>query len=126
MGAQVNLTQSQLETLQHTLGVDQYGRGPKWRNYFVGEDADCEALVGLGYMEKRPGHALLTAGDPVYVVTRTGKTAMVEESPSPPRLTRSQRRYEHYRSLDSTLSFGDYLKWMQRRAVAEREGLLYE
>ena len=31
------LTQGQLEILQHALGVDQYGQGQMYRNYFCAE-----------------------------------------------------------------------------------------
>jgi len=109
----------QLHILQHSLGLDQYGRGSMYRNHFVtGEGsmdhADCMALVASGLMTVRSGNAL-SGGDDVFRVTDAGKIAVVERSPSPPRFTRSQQNYQDWLSYDSSLSFIEYVKAKSRQ-----------
>ena len=87
------LGEKQLHILQHSLGLDRFGRGTFYRNHFVtGEGsmdhADCMALVHAGLMTMRKGHPL-SGGDDVFWVTDRGKAAVVEQSPSPPKLSRS-------------------------------------
>lgn len=99
----------QLEILQHALGVDQYGRGEMYRNHFCagGDDETiCRELVALGYME-----TFTRAYLPYYncIVTEAGKAAMIEQSPKPPKLTRSQQRYRRYLSADTGESFREWL-----------------
>lgn len=102
-----------LEILQHALGVDQYGRGQRYRNHFVtGKGSvdydDCAALVELGYMSRRDG-SQLTGGDDLFLVTDAGKTYVTANSPEPPKLTRSQQRYQNYLDSDCGVSFGEWL-----------------
>lgn len=109
----------QLHILQHSLGLDQYGRGTMYRSHFVtGEGsmdhADCMALVEAGYMGVRKNHPL-AGGDDGFWVTEAGKVAVVEHSPSPPKLTRSQQTYRDWLSYDSSMSFIEYAKWKSRQ-----------
>ncbi len=109
------MTEQQLHILQHSLGVDQYGRGRMYRNCFVTEPtcADgvlCESLVVLGFMSRCDYRNALTGGMPVYQVTKKGKAAMLEASPSPPKLTRSKARYQQFLDADSGLRFFEWLK----------------
>lgn len=104
-------TPRQLEILQHALGVDQYGRGPMYRNHFCAgesDEPDCRELVALGLMKE---HAR-TSWLPYFncSVTEEGQRVVREESPKPPKLTRSQRRYQRFLDADTGHSFGDYLK----------------
>ncbi len=104
----------ELLILQHAVGADQYGRSSHYRNHFctgVGskDHAACEALVDQGFMVARRNVAMY-AGDDVFFVTPAGRKAMEEASPTPPRLTRSQRRYQDYLDADSGWSFGEWLK----------------
>jgi hypothetical protein len=104
-----------LHILQHSLGVDQYGRGNQYRNHFVtGEGGDdwlsCMALVEAGHMTRRTGWQLLPSSDDLFVVTDAGKCWVAENSPQPPKLTKSQQRYQDYLDHDSDLSFGEWLK----------------
>lgn len=104
----------QLHILQHSLGLDQYGRGTFYRNHFVtGEGskdhADCMALVNAGFMTVRSGNAL-SGGDDVFRVTDAGKVAVAEHSPTPPKLTRGQQNYRDWLHYDSSLSFIEYVK----------------
>ncbi len=106
----IELTQTQLEILQHALGVDNYGRGPQYRNYFcAGEDdaVTCRELVSMGYMTMFEREYL-----PYYncTVTTEGKAAMFAQSPKPPKLTRSQQRYRDFLNADTGVSFGEWLK----------------
>ncbi len=113
------MTTEQLHILQHALGVDQYGRGQQYRNMYCagGKDIEiCRDLVALGYMSKH----YITELFPYFncSVTAEGKRAMLAESPNPPKLTRSQRRYREW--LDS--GTGDcgwkFGEWLKRKAEA--------
>jgi hypothetical protein len=104
------LTPEQLQILQHSLGVDQYGRGQHYRNHFCAggkDEATCRELVAMGYMQQ---HAT-TDAFPYFncSVTKEGKRAMAESSPVPPKLSRSQLRYRRFLSADSGLSFREWL-----------------
>lgn len=105
-----------LEILQHAIGANQFGRYERscHRNYFVtGEGStdhpDCLALVELGFMTRTPGNAITGGGD-VFRVTRGGMTYVAENSRTPPKLTRSQRRYLEWLDADSVFTFGEWLK----------------
>jgi hypothetical protein len=111
LGAEVKA----LHILQHSLGLDEYGRGPQYRNHFVtGEGSDdhplCMALVKDGLMERRGG-SVLTGGDDVFIVTHAGIQFVADNSPTPPKLTRSQKRYQGYLDADCGLTFGEWLRW---------------
>jgi hypothetical protein len=105
----------QLHILQHSLGLDEYGRGTFYRNHFVtGEasrdHANCKSLVEAGYMGVRKSHPL-AGGDDAFWVTEAGRRAVQEHSPSPPKLTRGQQRYRDWLNYDGGLSFIEYAKW---------------
>lgn len=113
----------QLHILQHSLGLDEYGRGTMYRSHFVtGEGskdhADCMALVGAGYMGVRKNHPL-AGGDDGFWVTEAGKRATVEHSPKPPKLTRSKQRYQDFLNYDGSLSFFEFVKMQARRRAME-------
>jgi hypothetical protein len=106
-----------LEILQHSLGVDQYGRGRMYRNHYCGGAEQCRLLVDLGYMiEHTPSE--LTGGSPLFTVTSAGRRAMLEACPKPPKLTRSQIRYRDFLREDCGESFGEWLKWRHGKRVA--------
>ena len=105
------MTPRQLKTLQHALGLDQYGQGEENRNHFcasAADEPDCRALVEMGYMR----HHSTTAVFPDYncSVTDAGKEAVRTESPAPPKLTRAQKRYRQYLREDLDMSFFEWLK----------------
>lgn len=123
------LVSKSLPILQHALGLDQYGRGASHRNHFVAceesEDAQlCRTLAAHGLMiEHRASD--ISGGDPVFMVTRCGRAFVGEKSPSPPKLTAAQRRYEDFLSCDGVFeSFGDYLRYIERKRKDARAGLL--
>lgn len=107
-----------LHILQHSLGLDQHGRGRMYRNHFVtGEGSTewpfCIEAVDRGLMVRRPGN-VLSGGDDVFIVTDAGKRFVQAESPPPPplpKLTRSQNRYHQWLEADWFAgSFGEWLK----------------
>lgn len=106
---------AKLRVLQHSLGLDQFGRGRAYRNHFVTSPGTtdwphCESLVNEGLMSRAPPSAL-TGGGHCFAVTAQGRAYVAEHSPKPPALTASQRRYRDFlRRVDSGLSFGDWLK----------------
>jgi hypothetical protein len=117
---------AKLHILQHSLGVDEFGRGRQYRNHFVtGEGSidhpHCMALVEMGLMTKHAGSAL-TGGDDLFHVTEAGRRYVVEHSPAPPKLSRSKSRYREYLEADSSYSLGDWLKL--RRYEPEANGAI--
>ncbi|WP_440221877.1 hypothetical protein ACQQ2N_12335 [Dokdonella sp. MW10] len=107
-------SQQQLDVLQHALGVDRFGRGRQYRNHYVvgpgcdGYDACC-ANVDAGFMHRyRPSE--LSGGNYTFVVTDAGRRAVSEHSPSPPKYTRSQKRYQQWLDADCGLRFGEWLR----------------
>lgn len=114
---------NELHILQHSLGVDQYGRGEQYRNHFVtgpgSTDYDaCMSLVDKSLMTRRPGSEL-SGGDDIFRVTDAGKAHVAEHSPAPPKLTRSQKRYQDYLDADCNVSFREWLGGDRRRAIFE-------
>lgn len=109
----IELNKLQLRILQHSLGCDQYGRGCSSRNHFVTDESSddgraCLELVSLGLMTN-DGPRALCGGMSVFHVTINGRSQMRFQSPEPPPLTRSQRRYEEYLRSDSGASFREWL-----------------
>jgi len=116
------MTPKQLEILQHSLGLDEYGRGTMHRNCFVtGEGskdhAACLALVENGFMHRRANVALF-AGDDIFTVTEAGKKAAIENSPPPPKISAGQQRYLDWLAADCSMSFIEWLHWKQRQRHA--------
>jgi len=113
-----------LQILQHSLGVDEFGRITRGfrgadvfpRNYFCagGKDEDvCRELIALGYMRQHPTTRLYP-----YLncsVTEAGIAAMRAESPKPPKLSRAQQRYRRFLEEDSGLNFGEWLRELRHR-----------
>ncbi|KQM92264.1 hypothetical protein ASE70_14905 [Sphingomonas sp. Leaf22] len=104
-----------LTVLQHSLGVDQYGRGNQYRDHFVcGEGHDsyaaCCAAVAQGLMTRRES-ALFGDNGSLFRVTDAGRAWMAANSPAPPKLTRSQQRYQRYLDADTSLTFREWLDY---------------
>ena len=104
-----------LHIIQHSLGCDQYGRGTMYRNHFVTGDGSvdfpiCIAATLFGLMTRRVGHPL-SGGDDVFNVTAEGKQWMADNSPAPPKLTRSQRRYKAYLDADTSMTFRQWISY---------------
>jgi len=109
------MTPKQLHILQHSLGLDDCGRGRDYRNHFVtGEGStdypDCLALCELGLM-KNHGGSELTGNMDCFSVTDAGRKAVRLESPKPPKVSRSRQRYLRWLGGPScAMSFGEWLK----------------
>ena len=107
---------TELEVLQHSLGVDHYGvsrcGGRDW--FAVGpgsyDFSTCMGLVCKGLMVDC-GAVSWMAGEHVFRVTYAGRKFVRAFSERPPKRTRSQRRYTRYlESAAEVMSFGSYLK----------------
>jgi len=111
------MTKEQLHILQHSLGLDQYGRGKEYRNrYVVGPDCDsftaCQELVSMGMMQDR-GAQPICGGMHCFMVTDWGRMKMHEESPEPPKVSRGRQRYLKWLEVGDAFGdwkFGDWLK----------------
>lgn len=109
------MNKEQLQILQHSLGVDEFGRTPKGytpytRNHFcagASDEATCRELVAMGFMVQHP----TTDSLPYFncSVTPDGIKAMHKESPTPPKLSRSQKRYQDFLDADTGISFREWL-----------------
>lgn len=119
-----------LSILQHTLGLDQYGHPPEGRrtcpddafpncyrnHYALGTHADdfylLRELVEAGLMMDR-GAVAAYGGMHVFHATRAGFEAVKQHSPKPPKLSKSKRRWRHFRVVREVcpdLTFRDYLR----------------
>lgn len=109
--AESKLSPEQLQVLQHALGVDQHGQGQMYRNHFCaggGDVAICQSLIDLGYMKLHRTTEMFP--DFNCSVTDAGKEAVRQESPPPPKLTRSQKRYREFLRADTGRSFIEWLR----------------
>ncbi|PSS62488.1 hypothetical protein C6558_21050 [Ensifer sp. NM-2] len=108
-----------LHILQHSLGLDEFGRGSMCRNRFVTGEGSidhplCMELVKLGHMT-RIANVEMFGGSDCFTVTEAGKIAAVANSPAPPKVSRSKQRYLDYLAFDSSMTFIEYCKWRDRR-----------
>lgn len=115
------MTAEQLHILQHSLGCDKYGCGELrddegdgcfgyYRNRYVSDPApDLVALVAAGLMRDRGAYEI-AGGMHCYSVTDEGVAAMKRESPKPPNVSASRRRYIQFLDADLGCTFGEYLK----------------
>jgi hypothetical protein len=103
-----------LHILQHSLGVNQYGQGNQYRNHFATgpeskDFAKCQQLVDLGLM-KDLGKTKIWDDMHCFVVTPKGIDLIALESPLPPKISRSKKRYQTYLRLSECFdSFKDFL-----------------
>lgn len=112
----IALSPAQLHILQHSLGLDQYGRGTFYRNHFCAggkDEATCRKLVAMGYMTQHATTEMLTYFN--CSVTEAGREAVRRESPEPPKVPAAQRRYQEWLNAESGLKFGEWLKIVRNR-----------
>lgn len=122
-----------LHILQHSLGCDKHGRPTPlgrtpnhddefgcYRNRFITDPQSpdgfyCTALTSLGLMHDH-GPQNIAGGMHCYSVTQAGYEAMRAESPSPPKISKSKRRWAAYRAIREVcdFTFAEYLKWPRR------------
>jgi len=108
------LPAAELHILRHALGVGDGGLERSYRNHFVtgeggADHQHCMALVTRGYMVQRAGNAI-TGGDDLFTVTAAGREAVQQNTPTPPKLTKSQQRYQKFLRYDGGVTFGEYLR----------------
>lgn len=115
------LTPEQLDLMQHTLGLNQYGLNnfkekKSTRNYFVFSGGPCreldviKSLVELGLMVE--GDFKSWVDGTWFYVTDEGKERVFAESPNPPKLSRSKERYRRYLEYgDGFYNFLDFCYW---------------
>lgn len=119
------MTPQQLHILQHSLGLDRYGRGTMYRDHFVTGTGSvdhpvCLQLTKLGFMNRREC-VKIYGGSDLFRVTEAGKQAAVANSPAPPKLTRSQQRYQDWVDADNGMTFKEYLRWITVSADIQRD-----
>ena len=73
-----------LHILQHSLGLDKYGKGRQYRNHFctgIGSTdyPGCQLLVSMGFMTEHSGSEL-SGGDSIFCVTQAGIEYVVRHS----------------------------------------------
>ena len=105
---------AQMQILQHSLGLNEYGQGSQYRNHFVagGKDIElCLALISEGFMVQRADNGL--CGDsPWFSVTLKGIDHVALNSESPPKKTRRRMRYLRFLEFgDCFDSFLDFCYW---------------
>jgi len=111
-----------LGVLQHALGRDEFGQRKKhltedYRNHYVAGEGHhsrhlCDEAVEKGLMEKHAATGL-SGGDKWFHVTDAGVKYVDENSPKPPKKTRSQLRYQRFlevSDMDPDLTFGEFQK----------------
>jgi hypothetical protein len=111
-----------LHILQHALGLDQYGQGSQYRNYFVTDEGTtdypvCMDLLGAGLMRLHPMNKALTGGGKCFVVTPGGIDFIALHSPKAPpeqKLTRSQKNYRAYLKSNCDFSFGEWMRFPKK------------
>ena len=113
-----------LSILQRSLGLNEYGEGRAFRNNFVAGGDDtiriCRVAVALGYMVEKPASEL-TGGDPLFIVTATGREFISATSPvrpPVPKLSRSQVRYRRF--LEYGDGFDSFLAFCRWDSLPER------
>lgn len=106
-------TKEAVELMRHALGLNY--KPISYRNYFVTSKQSTDyptiaLLLEAGYMTEGRKTGFLPESDSYYYITEAGKQFVDQHTPSPEKLTRSQRRYRTYLSSDSGERFGDWLK----------------
>lgn len=113
-----------LEIIQHSLGCDEFGQSKTrlrdendgcfgyYRNRYVCDSGNSEIdeLVALGLM-KDHGAQSIAGGMHCYSVTKEGVSVMRKQSPAPPKISRSRKRYLEFLDADCGMTFGEFLKW---------------
>lgn len=119
------MTRQHLHILQHSMGLDEYGRDshgavcPKetYRNRYVTEDASppgvlCLEMVALGLMVRHAPRVV--SGDmPIFCVTPAGYDYIRNNSPPAPKVSRGKARYLKWlrvRDVYPDMTFGDWLR----------------
>lgn len=121
------LTLAQRQIIQHTIGVDEYGREFHKRNFFGTEStcADgkiCEQLVAAGLM-KWHGKSAMCDNEDQYTVTADGRRFFFSSCPTIPKTkkkTAAQKRYQEFLDADSGVPFFEWIKRKNAQRKNER------
>lgn len=113
----MKLTAEQLHILQHSMGLDQHGRGTKYRNHYADHEQsphwlDLHILVAAGLMEDR-GRIAAWGNLTCFTVTPEGERAIAEQSPKPPKVSPARQRWLQWRDVADAyfpMKFGEWLK----------------
>lgn len=112
----VTLPAGLLHILQHSLGVDRYGRGEQYRNHFVTGEGSidhplCIEAVHLGLMVRCETNAL-TGGMDLFMVTKAGRQTVRDHSPPAPKVSRAAARYQRFLDVSDVMdiTFGEFLR----------------
>ena len=105
----MNPSPSQIEVLQHTLGLTPKQREP-YRNHYVASGdhyamPDLQSLESMGLMARGRTPAFCDPSDIVFMATERGRALALERLPDPPKLT----RYDEWLRAECNESFGEYL-----------------
>lgn len=125
-----NELKQKLKILQHSMGLDQYGNGSKYRNRFVAgkghSDFDCIlSMVSDGLMsESRVSGSSLCGGDSCFHVTPLGERFISENSPKPPKVSRSKARYKRWLEFGGDCSFGEWIKFEHNETCKMKDDYL--
>jgi hypothetical protein len=131
----MNLTDTQLQILQHTLGLDGHGQPPANRrpcpddefpgcyrnNFYAGPGhsdwEDLQALTASGLMTM--GRVRTEQGDRYFSATKAGYDTVKLQSPPPPKLSRAKRRWQQFREWHDAYNgtFPEFLQWMKTHSA---------
>jgi hypothetical protein len=109
--------ESDYSVMHHALGITDPSQPAPYRNHFVASNGhhDMPALERLcsdGLMVEGGKPSFCDDRSRVFYVTDSGKAVAMETRPKPPKMTRSQKRYQRYLEYgDGFESFLDYLRW---------------
>lgn len=96
-----------LPIIQHSLGVDRFGRGRQYRSHFVTGEGSidhpiCMEAVELGLMTRHPGNSLTDEMD-LFLITDAGRAFVAKHSPKPDRRQRARDRYSRFLDLSDMM-----------------------
>lgn len=112
------MSETRLSILQHALGLDQYGQGSAYRSHYVSGPGSSEwplltEMANEGMLANF-GSSEMYGGDYCFAVTDRGREYVRDNSPKPPKMTRSQRRYQDFLDSDSGVPFGEWIRGARR------------
>lgn len=102
-------TKQQIEIIRHSLGVGDDGWDRSYRNYYCDavDAPDLLEMVEAGWMKL--GRTINEGEDRYFIVTKEGIQEHERQRVRKPKLTKSQRVYRLFMSLDTGRSFHHFL-----------------
>jgi hypothetical protein len=113
--------------LHHALGIKDPDQVHSFRNYFAASNRhhDLQGLLelcGEGLMVEGNTPSFCHDEQRTFYVTENGRLLAFNTRPKPPKLTKGQKRYKLFLSMDSEYTFGDWLKDPFFNEQRRREG----